>query len=71
MGIWNVKINDIEGTRTIEIDGSSSPGSVFLIGEFGYCIEVDRETLLLAIAVEVGFSESVSLGAERFLEQAA
>ena len=49
-----MKIKDIEGARTLQIDGrnSGSPQSVFVMGGSGFCIEVDRQAFLEGIRTE-------------------
>ena len=67
-----MQIGDIDGGRTLEIDGTNEhlPDSVFLIvGEL--CVEFDRATLLRAFMMELGLWETVSMGAERYLASVA
>lgn len=49
-------IIDIENARSFEIEGDNpgSPGSVFISGPRGWCMELDRATFLQAVADEFG-----------------
>jgi hypothetical protein len=67
-----VKIGDIDGSRTLDIDGRNEllPDSVFITFE-DHCIELDRATLMRAFMMEMGIWETVSMGAERYLQNVA
>lgn len=65
-------IKDIEGIRTLEIDGHNEqlPDSVFLITD-DHCIELDRATLVKAFLKEMLLWEPVHFEAQRYLATVA
>jgi hypothetical protein len=67
-----VIIKDIEGIRTLEINGNNEhlPNSVFLIAG-DHCIELDRATLVRAFMKEMLLWEPVHFEAERYLASVA
>jgi len=50
------QISDLEGTRAISLEATNAglPGSVFLMGPEGWCMEFDRATFMEAVRVEFG-----------------
>ena len=50
------QISDFETTRSFELQGDNRglPGSVFLTGSDGFCMEFDRATFIAAVSAEFG-----------------
>lgn len=50
------RISDIEATRSFELQGDNPglPGSVFITGSEGGCMEFDRATFIAAVCAEFG-----------------
>lgn len=67
-GKKEVKISDIYGERTLEIDAHSEtmPDSVFLI-DGDHCIEFDRATFIKTFMKELGLWEPVHYSVSRYL----
>lgn len=63
-----MKIKDIYGERTLEIDAHSEelPNSVFLV-DGDHCIEFDRAAFVVAFMKELGLWEPVHYGVSRYL----
>lgn len=57
-----MKLKDIDGVRTLRIDGrnAANPASVFIMGERGYCIEVNRTHFLELLSIEFGLTNARS-----------
>lgn len=51
----------------IEADNHKNPGSIFIMGPSGFCMEFDKMELVRVVKIELGLVELVSTGAERFL----
>lgn len=53
-GIMIRKIRDVTGTRSISFDFNNKrvPGSIFIMGSAGYCIEIPRQDLMEAFKTE-------------------
>jgi len=56
-------IADIDGARMLQIDAHSDrlPGSVFLSGPQGWCVEFDRATFVRAVLDELGIVDPLEL----------
>jgi hypothetical protein len=51
-------MKDVDGVRRVNIDGRNLhiSDSVFITGERGYCIEVDRAAFIAAVCSEFGLA---------------
>jgi hypothetical protein len=67
------RIIDRDGNRVLSIDASNegSPGSVFVSGPRGFCMEFNLCEFVSAVKDELGIVESLEVGLERFMQYAA
>lgn len=68
-----ISITDRDGNRVFTIDAGSTgcPGSVFILGPEGFCMEFNRADIIGAFKAEFGIQESLMTGIERYLEAVA
>lgn len=54
---------DLDGARTLQIDARCDrlPGSVFITGPQGWCMEFDRATFVSAVLDELGIVDPLEL----------
>lgn len=67
------KIVDRDGNRVLTIDANSEgcPGSVFITGPRGFCMEFSMHDLIAGFKKELGIVEALEVGLERFLHAVA
>jgi hypothetical protein len=67
------KIVDRDGNRVFTIDANTAgcPGSVFITGPRGFCMEFTMSDLVSGFKKELGIVEVLEVGLDRFLQAAA
>lgn len=67
------RIIDRDGNRVFSIDANNDgcPGSVFITGPRGFCMEFAMEEFIAGVKKELGIVEALEVGLERFLASAA
>lgn len=67
------RIIDSDGNRVLSVDANNegSPGSVFVSGPRGFCMEFDLVEFVSAIKCELGIIETLEVSLERFMQFAA
>lgn len=67
------RIVDRDGNRVLSIDASNAgcPGSVFITGPRGFCMEFHLADLVSGFKNELGIVESLDVSMGRYLQTAA
>lgn len=67
------RIIDRDGNRVFSIDANNDgcPGSVFITGPRGFCMEFDMSEFVGGVKKELGIVEVLDVGISRFLAAAA
>jgi hypothetical protein len=66
-------IVDRDGNRAFSIDANNAgcPGSVFVTGPRGFCMEFLMADFVSGVKRELGIVETLEVGLDRFLQAAA
>lgn len=67
------RIIDRDGNRVLSVDANNqgTPGSVFISGPRGFCMEFDLAEFISGIKRELGIVEDLDSSLERFMQFAA